>query len=192
VRAHWPPRALGIGPPLNLALLSATTRPLARRSWWLPPVVGLTTALAMMAADHALFGGVTMRATPGLNEHPPIGNRILVAIIGSLGEGLVFRVGVATAVAWLAYVLSRRVIADAVRVAQWVGTIVAALAVGWMHVGQNTQPDVWRLVTLNGIGHTVYGWLYWTRGFEISFLTHAVVTSILYIAWPALRPVLST
>jgi hypothetical protein len=192
MRAHWPPRPLGLGPPLNLALLSPTTRPLTRRRWWLPLVAGVATALAMMAADRALFGGVTMRATPGLNEHPPIGNRVLVALIGSLGEGLVFRVGVVTAVAWLAYVVLRRVSANAVRVAQWVGTIVAALAVGWMHVGQNAEPDVWRLVTLNAIGHTVYGWLYWTRGFEISFCTHAVVTSILYIVWPALRPLLST
>ena len=185
---RWPPAPLGLGPPLNLALLAPTTRARLARSWWLPPVLGLATALALFTADRLFFGGATMARTPALSAHPPVGSRVLVAFLGSLFEELVFRVALATVAAWIAYWLLRRALSDPIRVAQGIGVLVAVLGVGLMHVGQVGRPsEFWRIMTINAVGHVVYGWLFWRRGFELAVLTHAVVTMLLYIGWPALR-----
>ena len=184
----WPPKSLGLGTPLNLAVLSARTRPLLTRDAWLAPVIGVAVAFTIVAADRMLFGGATMAGTPDLSSHPPIGNRILVAVIGSLGEEVVFRVGVATLAGWVIYWLLRAVLADPRIPAQLAGAVVAALCVGVMHVGQVGQPsEFWRVMTVNVMGHAVYGWLYWRRGFEMAVLTHMIVTAILYIGLPAVR-----
>jgi len=188
MKISWPPKPLGLGPLFNLVTLSRETRPLLIRSWWLIPVLGLATALAMIGADQLFFGGATMSRTPSLSSHPPIGNRVLVALIGSLGEELVFRVVIATITAWVIYFLLRFVVAEPKRPAQWISVFAAAIGVGLMHVGQVGNPaDFWRIMTVNVIGHSVYGFLYWTRGFEVAVLTHVIVTSLLYIGVPALR-----
>jgi hypothetical protein len=82
----------------------------------------------------------------------------------------------------------RLVVAEPKRPAQWIAVFAAAIGVGLMHVGQVGNPaDFWRIMTVNVIGHSVYGFLYWTRGFEVAVLTHVIVTSLLYIGVPALR-----
>lgn len=188
MKVRWPPRPLGIGTPLNLAALSAETRSLLARSWWMVPVAGLVAALAVIAVDGVFFGGATMRGTPDLSEHPPIGNRVLVALIGSLAEELVFRLGIATAGAWVIYMILRRVLGNARSVAQWAGMLAAAASAGLMHVGQVGDPShVWRIITVNAVINCVYGWAYWRRGLEAAVLTHAFTTSILSIVVPALR-----
>jgi membrane protease YdiL (CAAX protease family) len=189
----WPPAPLGIGTTFNIALLSRETRSQLTRSWWLIPVAGLLTALAMLAADLVFFGGATMGRTPDLSSHPPIGSRVLVSIIGSLGEELIFRVGLATATAWVAYSLIGSIVAAPRRLAQVTGIIIAALAVGALavgvlHVNQVGQPaEFARVMTVNCIGHSVHGLMYWSRGLEAAVLTHMIVTLILYIGIPALR-----
>jgi hypothetical protein len=44
-----------------------------------------------------------------------------------------------------------------------------------------------RIMTVNVIGHSVHGVMYWSRGLEAAVLTHMVVTLILCIGVPALR-----
>jgi len=188
MKLRWPPKPLGLGTPLNLAVLSPETRAQLARSWWLAPVVGIAAALAVVAIDRVLFGGVTMRGTPDLSSHPSIGARVLVALIGSLFEELVFRVGVATVTGWLSYWILQQVMSNPVRVAQWVGVITAAAAIGFMHVGQGDDPTrLWRILSVNAVGNIAYGWIYWRRGLELAWATHVVVTCALFIGVPALR-----
>jgi Type II CAAX prenyl endopeptidase Rce1-like len=188
MKLRWPPHPLGLGTPLNLAALSPEARSRFARAWWRALAAGLAAALAVVAVDAVFFGGQTLRQTPDLGAHPPIGNRVGVAIIGSLVEEVLFRLGIATASAWLVYLVLRRLLADARSTAQWAGVLAAAAAAGWMHVGQTGDPAaVWRIMTVNAIINCAYGWAYWHRGLEFSVLTHAITTSILYIGVPALR-----
>lgn len=188
MKLRWPPEPLGLGPPLNVMLLSAETRAQLARTWWLGPLVGIATAGAMAATDFLFFGGATMRNTPDLGPETPAGDRVLVAIFGSLGEELVFRVGFATLVAWIVFRLLRRALQNPVRTALWIGTLAAAVAMGQMHVSQvEDATRLWRIMTLNFMGNVAYGALYWYRGFEVALLAHMTVTTVLYIGVPALR-----
>jgi len=187
MRLRWPPPPLGLGTPFNFAALSAETRPLLTRSWWLIPSAGLLTACALFAVDYAFFGGATFRATPSLASHPPVASRVLVSLVGSFGEELVFRGLLASTAGWLVF-LALRGGRHPERIAQAVAVVAAAVAVGLMHVGQTGKPsELWRIMTINAVGHGVYGTFFFARGFEVAMLTHAVVTALLYIGWPALR-----
>jgi membrane protease YdiL (CAAX protease family) len=159
------------------------------RTWWMAPVAGTATAMAMAWSDILFFDGITIRDTPDLGpQQEPLGGRVLIAIFGSLGEEIVFRAGLATLVAWLVYKIVRHLLANPVRQAQWVGVFSAAATVGWMHVAQVDDPTrFWRIMTINFIGNVVYGALYWYRGFEMALMTHMTVTTVLYIGVPALR-----
>jgi hypothetical protein len=186
MKLHWPPPPLGLGPPLNIMLLSAETRPQLARTWWIGPLTGLATAALMAGSDFLLFGGATIHATPSYAEEG-LSTRVLIAIFGSLSEELVVRAGIATLVAWGAYKILRDRTANPVRLAQWIGVLAGAAFLAWAHVGQVEEANrFWRIMTFNGIGNVAYGWLYWSRGFETALLAHMTVTTALYIVVPAL------
>ena len=186
---RWPPKPLGLGPQLNLMMLSAETRAQLRRSWWLAPIVGVAAAIVDVAVDHFFFAGETMRRTPDLSSHPPVINRVSVVTIGSIGEELFFRVGVATLVAWAVYWLLNRVKDDPRSLAQWSGILVAATWSGLWHAGMvgNPAENFGRVMTVNVIGSVVYGWFYWRRGFELAVLSHIALNTTLYVGMPAFR-----
>src|SRR5438552_13044189 len=74
IQFRWPPRPLGLGTPLNLALASPSTRPLLFRNWWLPLVAGVTASIAGLLVNQALFAGASL-ASPrdrfAASEHAP-------------------------------------------------------------------------------------------------------------------------
>ena len=188
MKPRWPPNPLGLGTPLNIASLSPETCSQLGRTWWIAPIAGVATAMAMACSDILFFDGITLRNTPDLGPETPAGDRVLVAIFGSLGEELVFRVGLATLVAWIVYKLLSRTLPNPVRTAQWIGTLAAAIAMGQLHVSQvEDATRFWRIMTVNFIGNVAYGALYWYRGFEMALMTHMTVTTVLYIGVPALR-----
>jgi membrane protease YdiL (CAAX protease family) len=184
MKIRWPPRPLGLGTPLNLAALSPETRPLLRRGWWLAPVLGLAAALLLVAIDLALFRGLTVQRLPELGSPPSVGLRVLIAIVGSVGEELYFRVFVATLAAWLGHAALSLFMRDPKAYAQWLGILVAAVIIGVWHVGD--PADAPRVMTANVVTNVVYGWLYWWRGLEMAILAHMVVTAFLLIAVPAI------
>jgi membrane protease YdiL (CAAX protease family) len=184
MRLAWPPRPLGLGTPLNLAACSRETRPLLGRGWWMAPVLGLVLALLVVGVDRVLVGGVTMQGIPDLGTHPSLGARVLISLFGTLFEELLFRVLLATLVAWLAYLALSRFLARPRMHAQWAGIVAGAIGSGVLHSGSGLA----HVIALNVVTNAVYGWLYWRRGLELAILTHVVVTACLYIGVPALRP----
>lgn len=102
MKIRWPPPPLGLGTLLNLAAVSPETWTLFRRSWWLVPVLGIATPFFMLAIDHLLFEGVSLQRVRELGSQP-LGFRILVVIYSGVTEELLFRLFLATFVAWLAH-----------------------------------------------------------------------------------------
>jgi len=182
---RWPPTPLGLGRPLNLASSSPETRTLLRRSWWLVPVLGLVTPLLMLAIDHVLFGGASLQRVRDLGSEP-LAFRLLVVLYSGVTEELIYRLFLATLVAWLAYMALFRFVSEPRVFAQWLGVLVAALLFGLAHVGNlpDTPHPVLRAVAVNGVAGLILGWLYWWRGLEIAILTHMAAIVVLYIAVP--------
>jgi hypothetical protein len=121
-KLFWPPKAIGLGAPLNLAtFLRLPHAEIARRA--LESVTFAILGATLVAAiDYFFFEAVTARATPALDEHPTPTARVLITFIGGLLEELFFRVLFATAVASVVWLALRRLITQremAVTLAQW-------------------------------------------------------------------------
>ena len=139
----------------------------------------------MLAIDHALFGGASLQRVRDLGAQP-IGFRILVVLYSGVTEELLYRLFLATCVAWLAHMAVSRFTREPRALAQWLGILVAALMFGLAHVGNlpHLAHPVLRAVTVNGVAGLILGWLYWWRGLELAILTHMVAIVVLYIAVP--------
>jgi len=185
MKIRWPPPPLGLGTPLNLAFLSAESRLLLRRSWWLVPVLGLLTPLLMLTIDHVLFGGASLSRVRELGSEPLV-FRLLVVVYSGVTEELIYRLFFSTLVAWLAYGALSRLDVGLEHLAQWLGILVAAFMFGLAHVGNlpDVPHPVLRAVAVNGVAGVILGWLYWWRGLELAVFTHMVAIVVLYIAVP--------
>lgn len=188
----WPPRPLGLGPPLNLVSLSRETRRQMARHAVQACVLAVGAAALIALIDQLFFAGATSLRTPALDEHPTPAARVLVTFAGGFVEEIAFRVLVATAVAALAWFAVRRVGSrrpqEMVVGAQWLGTIAAALCVALWHVGMSLDSaGYWRVVTVNMVSNLLYGWTWWRRGLEMAVLTHGTLNASLYLGLPLLH-----
>lgn len=191
MKLHWPPQAIGLGPPLNLVTLSPRHRARLGRHALQSVAFGVLAAFLIAAIDHFFFNGETAKRTPALDEHPTPVARVLVTFIGGLGEELYFRVFFATVVASVVWLALRRVVAQregAVTVAQWTGTITAMVYVGLWHTWMVADPSGdTRVMAMNSVGNLLYGWTYWRRGLEFAVLTHGILNATLYLGYPLLH-----
>jgi membrane protease YdiL (CAAX protease family) len=192
MKYHWPPRPLGLGPPLNLVTLSPQHRARAKRHAFQSIAFAVAAAIVIAAIDRFFFDGETARRTPALNVHPTPLARVAITFIGGLLEELFFRVFFATTVAAAVWSGLRRAVgerAGLVVAAQWTGIISAAIFVGVWHVGMGSDPSSSgaRVLAVNGVGNLLYGWTYWRRGLEMSTLTHGALNATLYLGLPILH-----
>lgn len=181
----WPVRGLGLGTTANLASLSPQHRPtVARRSpvWFL---AGVATALLVLGLDQLLFAGVSLERVREVGELP-FASRVLICLFAAVSEELLYRLGVATLVASLAFLALRPLTAHAAPAAIWLGILMACVLFGLAHVGNlpHVPHPYLRAITLNGIAGLVLGWLYWYRGLEAAMIAHlgADVTIYLVVA----------
>jgi membrane protease YdiL (CAAX protease family) len=187
----WPPKAIGLGTPLNLATFLRLPRAEIGSRALQAVTLSLLGAMLIAAIDSFFFEAATARRTPPLDEHPTPAARVLITFVGGLLEELFFRLFVATAVAsvvWLAlrWWIARREVA--VTLAQWTGTVIAMILVGMWHVWMSSEVtgDA-RIMAINSVGNLLYGWLYWRRGLEFAVLAHGVLNATLYLGYPLLH-----
>jgi Type II CAAX prenyl endopeptidase Rce1-like len=185
MRLHWPPTPLGLGTPLNLASQSEVTRTIVVRTWWHAVILGLATPMVMLLIDRVFFAGVSLQRIRILGSQPPA-TRLVIILFSSVTEELIYRVGIATLFAWLAFLLSRHLVTEARNVSQWVGIIVAAIFFGLSHVGNlpGVPHPILRALILNGVAGIAVGWVYWWRGLELAILAHLIADAVLYFVVP--------
>jgi membrane protease YdiL (CAAX protease family) len=181
-RVHWPVAGLGLGTPANLALLSPQHRSAIRR---MAPVwffAGVATAVVILGLDQLLFAGISLQRVKAVGELP-IATRVLIVLFSSVTEELIYRVGVATLIASVAFLALRKYTSHAASISVWFGILVACLLFGLAHVGN--LPDVphpyLRAIALNGVSGLVLGWLYWYRGLEAAILAHLGADVAIYL-----------
>jgi membrane protease YdiL (CAAX protease family) len=189
MKYHWPPKPLGLGPPLNVVTLSPQHHDGLKRRALQSIVFAVAAAIVIAAIDQFFFEGETARRTPALDAHPTPLARVTITFIGGLLEELFFRVLFATAMAALVWSVLRGVVGERtghVAAAQWTGTIAAAIFVGVWHVWLVSDPassDA-RVLVVNAVGNLLYGWTYWRRGLEMSTLTHGTLNATLFLGLP--------
>jgi membrane protease YdiL (CAAX protease family) len=181
-RLHWPPRPLGLGTPFNSALATRDLRAGFIRASWQYVLLGIATALAMVALDQLLFAGVSVQRIRTMGAQP-FGVRCAIILYSAVTEELIFRLLIATLVAWPMVRALARFGRLANPIAVWSGILVAAVLFGLAHVANlPAVPHPYlRAITLNGFAGIVFGWLYWRRGLEAAILAHLAADATVYL-----------
>ena len=182
-RIRWPVAGLGLGTPANLGFLSAAQRPRLGRTILASSVTGLTMVVVVLGLDQLLFSGDSLERIRAIGAMPlPL--RLGVIAFSSVSEELIYRLGISTLVASLAFLALRRRSERAVQISMWLGIAVASVLFGLAHVDNapNAAHPILRALTLNGLAALVLGWLYWYRGLEAALVTHLVADATIYLA----------
>lgn len=120
--------------------------------------------------------------------HPPFWAGLLASLYGAINEEILLRLFLLTFVYWAltkALKLNRKTLL-------WIATLTVALIFGLGHLpaalklGNPTFLEIGRVLLLNGLAGTVFGWLYWSKGlwtamgahFVVDILIHAFLTLI--------------
>jgi membrane protease YdiL (CAAX protease family) len=174
---------LGLGTPANLASLSPAQRPRLGRTILASVVIGLAMVLVVLGLDDLLFSGESLGRIRAIGAMPWT-LRLGVAAFSSISEELIYRLGLSTLVAGLAFLALRGRSRRAAQISTWLGIVVASVLFGLAHVGNapNSAHPVLRALTLNGLAALVLGWLYWYRGLEAAVVTHFIADATLYLA----------
>jgi hypothetical protein len=109
----------------------------------------------------------------------PIWRRLVVIYVAAVGEELVFRMFLLSAVAGLAMRLPRRAARVPSQGVVWVSIGVSAVVFSavhlpaWSAVGPLSLGLALMVMTLNGLGGVVFGYVFVTRGIAAAIWTHA-------------------
>lgn len=158
----------------------------------LPPAIaiGALLGMAILALDRGLF-------MPWLSAHTaPLvaatGSReatlLLGLLYGGISEEVMMRWGLMTGICWAGMRLSRAPSAVLPARIAWPGILVAAFVFALAHLpatalaGTPDAPVVARVLVLNTMAGTVFGWLYWRRSLEAACVAHAMVHVCFYWA----------
>jgi membrane protease YdiL (CAAX protease family) len=181
-RLRWPPRGLGLGTPLNSALVSPETRRTLTRVLWQSAALGVATATVVIALDQVLFKGASLERLRSLGTYS-FTFRLGAVAYSAIGEELLYRLGAATLVAAIVKLVLSRRSPRAREIAEWTGVLVAAFLFGLAHVGNmpNAAHPVLRAVTLNGFTGIVLGLWYWRRGLEAAIFAHFAGDALIYV-----------
>lgn len=152
--------------------------------------LGFAVAVTIVALDTltAPLAGIDISDDP-LHWFPRL---VLGMLYGGIGEELLMRWGLMTALVWAGHRLFGRNRARPAAAVVWGAILVTAVVFGLGHLpaaagyADLTPFLVARTVALNAIGGIVFGWLYWRRSLEAAMVAHATA----HVGFAILRPVL--
>ena len=111
-------------------------------------------------------------------------------LYGGLTEEILMRFGLMTLIVWLA----SKIFKGTKPVVYWIGIVVASIifALGHFPIAYQAveNPSIGLLTYIvigNTIGGLIFGWLYWKKGLESSFLAHIFAHVIMVMAEPMLN-----
>jgi hypothetical protein len=165
-RNRWPWRPLWMIPGFAVGLLILAVLRLAIRP--AVPAIG-----ARIAAAGAL----------------PVWRRLVIIYVAAVGEELVFRLILLSAVAGITLRLSRVRAAPTPAIA-WTANVVAALAFAvahvpaWTGIGLRSPPLLAAVVGLNLVAGLVLGYVFTTRGIAAAIWTHAGADCAIQLVGP--------
>jgi len=153
-------------------------------------LLGLLAGLLIVACDvlfYLLVGGIDiLKAYPG-QPTPPLWQVVLALPYGAIAEEVGMRLFVMTVFVWTFHKIRPSKEGGPTSVGVWLAIGAAAVLFGFSHLPgimffiELTAFGVFRIVFLNAVGGTIFGWLYWKRGFESAMVAHLAMDIVLHI-----------
>ena len=152
--------------------------------------LGVAAGVAIVALD-AVFFYLGSPISLGQAE-PPIWQGFLASFYGGIGEEVMMRLFLMTALVWAFSKFQKTADGKPASAMVWLAIIIASVLFGLGHLPVTaamtavTPLILARALLLNGIGGMVFGWLYWKRGLESAIIAHFSADIVLHVLVPAL------
>lgn len=124
-------------------------------------------------------------------ETRSLGNTIAGVLYGGIVEELLLRWGLMTLFVWIGWRIFQRRKVTPTPVVMWISIVLSSVLFAIAHIGVTsllaplTPIVILRMILLNGIAGTVFGWLYWKTTLEVAMVAHGmfhiVITLIVWI-----------
>ncbi len=161
---------------------------------WLRSVAKISVGLGVLAGIliillSVLFGSMSvdfLRAEVEVARW----KSILASFYGGIGEEVLFRLFVMNLLVWIMMKIKKEKEGKASAVSVWVGNVLTSVLFGLGHLGITgsmttiTGPVVLRAILLNGVGGTIFGWLYWKKGLESAMIAHFSADIVIHVITP--------
>ena len=124
----------------------------------------------------------------------PAWQGLLASFYGGIGEEILLRLFVMSALAYLVVKAFRQTAPPLASAPFWVGNVVSALLFGLGHLPATaalaplTTALVVRALVLNGIPGVMFGYLFWKRGLEAAMVAHFMADIVIQSAAAFLMP----
>jgi len=173
-------KQIGLGAPELEAWRAHTPRPGLARRLTFAAVIGLATGFVLIALDAFIFLPHTGLGLAKWMADVPLWKRVLAGLFyGGITEELITRLFLVTVLAWILGKFWRNPDGRPAPGALWTAILITSVlfALGHMPIamrlGELTPWLIARVLVLNGVAGTVYGYLYTRRGLESAMAAHA-------------------
>jgi hypothetical protein len=165
-----------LGGPLLISLLSGV-------------VAGLVIFVFDVLLAHTLSNIELLKPYPG-QDTPPLWQTILALPYGAIAEEVAMRLCVMSVFAWVFSRIKSDDDGHPTAVGMWLSVVIAAVLFGVSHLptvlffADLSVLHILRIVFLNAIGGTVFGFMFWRRGLEYAMMSHLGMDIVLHILLP--------
>lgn len=158
--------------------------PILQKKAWLSKIgypasiAGAFIGFAIVVFDKTIF-----HSSPLAQVTVPMFTAILASIYGAINEEVALRLFVFT----LLYFFAKKCIKTQRIFILWSVNVCVALLFGIGHLPaafRLTAPsmfEIFRILSLNGVGGVVFGWLYWSRGLVAAMIAHFVGDLVVHV-----------
>ena len=180
---------MGLDSPIARAVVNRLPLPkLSPKTIVATMVTGFSAGLIIIGLD-LLFQPFLPVAIQGEVPRAARWKGFLASFYGGITEELLLRLFLMTLIAWIVWKIFMRGQGVPKSAVYWVAIILAAIFFGVAHLPAASQiwpltsVVVFRIILLNAIPGTAFGYLYWKQGLEYAMLAHFCADIMLHEIW---------
>ncbi|MDF1497516.1 MAG: CPBP family glutamic-type intramembrane protease [Patescibacteria group bacterium] len=138
-----------------------------------------------------VFKYLGVSITLGMNQIPPLWQRVIASLYGGISEELLLRLFFMSLVIWIfSKIMRTKTEITKNNFIMWFSIIFAAIIFGLGHLPITssltaiTPLVISRAIILNGIGGIIFGWLFWKKGLEHAMIAHFTADIVILAIFP--------
>ena len=183
---------IGLGAPVIEAWLYKQAIPAASKMFVTATIAGAAVGAVMVGLARFVFPSIVPRLPGGSEAAIEWWKRFLACFYGAFNEEILMRLFVLSLLLWLFARVWRNPEGQPSRGAFWATNFVVAILFGLGHMPAaiHFMPvnvmTVLYILSLNGTGSLLFGYLYWRRGLESAMVAHFSCDIVLHVIVPPL------
>jgi hypothetical protein len=186
-------RKVGLGAPVLEAWLYKRENLVKLRVFATSAIAGAIAGAFIVAIAYLVFHPLLPQLPTAPGAALPLWKRLLACFYGAVDEEILMRLFLLSLLLWLIGKFWHTSKGQPARGAFWTTNVLVALLFGLGHLPAASQimpvnaTTILYILSLNGIGSLLFGYLFWRRGLESAMIAHFFADVVLHVIAPVLQ-----